>query len=102
MNKATIRTIRTYENTFRKRVAASNITSMYTTSFTRNTTVEKIEKALMFWIEDQIQNRVPIDMSDIINKTLWIYENIVKQLPCSSSTEKAKSFGKSWLGTAQN
>ena len=56
MNESTIRTIRTNENTIRKIVAAWNTTSMGTTSYTRNIAVEKMEKALMLWIEDQTQN----------------------------------------------
>ena len=36
MNKATIRTIRTNENTIRKSVAAGNTTSMGRTSYTKN------------------------------------------------------------------
>ena len=44
MNEATIRTIRTYENTIRKSVAAGNTTSMGTTSYTRNIAMEKRRK----------------------------------------------------------
>ena len=92
MNEATIRTIRTNENTIRKSVAAGNTTSMGTTSYTRNIAMEKMEKALMLWIEDQTQKRVPIDTSAITNKALRIYEKIVEQLPSSSSTEKKPIF----------
>lgn len=92
MNKATIRTIRTNENTIRKSVAAGNTTSMGTTSYTRNIAMEKMEKALMLWIEDQTQKRVPINTSAITNKALRIYEKIVEQLPSSSSTEKKPNF----------
>lgn len=92
MNEATIRTIRINENTIRKSVAAGNTTSMGTTSYTRNIAMEKMEKALMLWIEDQTQKRVPIDTSAITNKALRIYEKIVEQLPSSSSTEKKPNF----------
>ncbi|UYV83478.1 hypothetical protein LAZ67_23001151 [Cordylochernes scorpioides] len=92
MNEATIRTIRTNENTIRKSVAAGNTTSMGTTSYTRNIAMEKIEQALMLWIEDQTQKRVPIDTGAITNKALRIYEKIVEQLSSSSSTEKKPNF----------
>ena len=49
--------------------------------------MEKMEKALMLWIEDQTQKRVPIDTAAITNKALRIYEKIVEQLPSSSSTK---------------
>ena len=55
MNEATIRTIRTNENSIRKSVEAGNTTSIGTTSYTRNIAMEKMEKALMLWIEDQTQ-----------------------------------------------
>ncbi|UYV66924.1 hypothetical protein LAZ67_4003355 [Cordylochernes scorpioides] len=92
MNEATIRTIRTNENTIRKSVAAGNTTSMGTTSYTRNIAMEKMEQALMLWIEDQAQKRVPIDTGAITNKALRIYEKIVEQLPSFSSTEKKPNF----------
>ncbi|UYV74851.1 hypothetical protein LAZ67_12001314 [Cordylochernes scorpioides] len=44
MNEATIRTIRTNENTIRKSVAAGITTSMGTTSYTRNIAMEKMEQ----------------------------------------------------------
>ncbi|UYV68170.1 hypothetical protein LAZ67_5003239 [Cordylochernes scorpioides] len=74
MNEATIRTIRTNENTIRKSVAAGNTTSMGTTSYTRNIAMEKMEQALMLWLEEQTQKRVPIDTGAITNKALRIYE----------------------------
>ncbi|UYV79879.1 hypothetical protein LAZ67_18000960 [Cordylochernes scorpioides] len=46
MNEATIRTIRTNENTIRKSVAAGNTTGMGTTSYTRNIAMEKMEQTL--------------------------------------------------------
>ena len=49
-------------------------------------------KALMLWIEDQTQKRVPIDAGAITNKALQIYEKIVEQLPSSSSTEKKRNL----------
>ncbi|UYV79244.1 hypothetical protein LAZ67_17001721 [Cordylochernes scorpioides] len=60
MNEATIRTIRTNENTIRKSVAAGNTTCMGTTSYTRNIAMEKMEQALMLWIEDQTQKEYPL------------------------------------------
>ncbi|UYV76545.1 hypothetical protein LAZ67_14001088 [Cordylochernes scorpioides] len=93
VNEATIKTIRTNENTIRKSVAAGNTTSMGTTSYTRNIAMEKMEQALMLWIVDQTQKkRVPIDTGAITNKALPIYEKIVEQLPSSSSTEKKPIF----------
>ncbi|UYV72509.1 hypothetical protein LAZ67_9003463 [Cordylochernes scorpioides] len=121
MNEATIRTIRTSENTIRKSVAAGNTTSMGTTSYSRNIAMEKMEQALMLWIEDQTLKRVPIDTGGpgknvhfierfvrqtfirvkpgrsrvrplVTNKALRIYEKIVEQLPSSSSNEKKPNF----------
>ena len=97
MNEATMRTIRTNENTIRENVDAGNTTSMGTTSYTRNIAMEKMKKALMLWIEDHTQKRVPIDMAAITNKALRIYEKIVDQLPSSSAIEKKSLQEKSWL-----
>ncbi|UYV72547.1 hypothetical protein LAZ67_9003643 [Cordylochernes scorpioides] len=101
MNEATIRTIRTNKNTIRKSVAAGNTTSMGTTSYTRNIAMEKMEQALMLWIEDQKQKRVLIDTGALTNKALRIYEKIVEQLPSSSSTEKKPIFWQVMADAAQ-
>ncbi|UYV69405.1 hypothetical protein LAZ67_6003482 [Cordylochernes scorpioides] len=90
MNEATIRTIRTNENTIRKSVAAGNTTSMGTTSYTRNIAMEKMEQALILWIEDQTQKRVPIDTGAITNKALRIYEK--KCEPASDDVDAAQEY----------
>ncbi|XP_067135124.1 tigger transposable element-derived protein 1-like [Centruroides vittatus] len=87
-NLATIRTIRKNENSIRKSVAAGTSTSTSTTSYVRDIAMENMEKALMIWIEDQTQKRMPIDANAVTNKALRIYEKIKEQLPSSSLSEK--------------
>ena len=56
---------------------------MGSSSYTRNIAMKKMEKALMLWIEDQTQKRVPSDTAAITNKALQIYGKILEQLPSS-------------------
>lgn len=86
MNEATIRTIRKNEDSIRKSVAAGSSTS--TVSYVRDAAIENMEKALMIWLEDTTQKRIPIDTNIITNKALKIYEKIKNQLPSTSSAEK--------------
>lgn len=72
MNEATIRTIRKNKSSIRKSVAAGTGTSKSTTSYVRDISIENTEKALMLWIEDQTQKRIPIDTNAITNKALRI------------------------------
>lgn len=95
MNEATIRTIRKNEDSIRKSVAAGTCTSMSTISYVRDVTMENMEKALVIWIEDQTQKRIPIDTSVITNKALKIYETLKNQSPSTSSDEKKVSFSAS-------
>ncbi|GFT89640.1 hypothetical protein NPIL_29021 [Nephila pilipes] len=53
MNEATIRTIRKNEDSIRKSVASGLQTSMSTTSCVRNVAMERMEKALMIWLEQR-------------------------------------------------
>ena len=85
MNEATIRTIKKNEDTIRKSVAAGISTSMTTTSHVRNVPMENMEKALMIWLEDQNQKRIPIDINSIKNKALKICEKIQIHLPSTSA-----------------
>lgn len=54
-----------------------------------------MEKALIIWLEDQTQKRIPIDTNIITNKALKIYEKIKSELPSSSTTETKMSFSAS-------
>ncbi|KAG7202116.1 hypothetical protein KM043_004784 [Ampulex compressa] len=95
MNEATIRTIRKNEDSIRKSGAAGSSTSMSTTTYVRDVAMENMEKALMIWLEDTTQKRIPIDTNTITNKALKIYEKIKNQLPSTSSAEKNVFFSAS-------
>ena len=49
--------------------------------------MENMEKALMIWLEDQNQKRIPIDTNVIKNKALKIYEKIQNRLPSTSANK---------------
>lgn len=91
IHEATIRTIRKSEDSIRKSVAAGTKASMSTTSYVRNIQMENMEKALMIWIEDQTQKRIPIDTNAITNKAIQIFEKLNDQLP-STSTSIQQAF----------
>ncbi|XP_046808186.1 tigger transposable element-derived protein 1-like [Lucilia cuprina] len=56
-----------------------------------------MEKALMIWIEDQNQMRIPIDSNAVTNKALKIYEKLNNELPSTSSSAKSFTASHGWF-----
>ncbi|GFT02826.1 tigger transposable element-derived protein 1 [Nephila pilipes] len=97
MNEAIIRTIRKNEDSIRRSVASGLQTSLSTTSFVRNVAMERMEKALMIWLEDMNQKRIPIDTNIITNKAIKIYEKIDCQLPSTSVNKVPFNASHGWF-----
>jgi len=81
LNESTIRTIKKNEDTIRKSVIAGTNISAHTASYTRDVVKEKMEKALILWIEDCSQKRIPVDGSNIRQMALKMYKQINEMQP---------------------
>lgn len=66
---------------------------MITASYVKDVAMQNMEMALMIWLKYQIQKRIPIDINNITNKALMIYEKNYESV--TSSVEKKLSFSAS-------
>ena len=100
MNESTVRTIKKNEEATRKSVMSGSQVSSNFSSYTRDVAIEMMEKALMMWIEDHTQKRIPIDSISIKHKAVRLYNTIKENDKSASSTnEKTCNFtaSKGWF-----
>lgn len=76
LNEATIRTIKKNEIAIRQSVISGTKLSAKSTSYSRDAVKEKMERALIIWIEDNAQKRIPIDGNSIKQQALRFYQMI--------------------------
>jgi hypothetical protein len=60
LNKATVRTIKKNQDRIRSSVAAGTAAGSKKACYAREVVLEMMEKALVIWIEDNVQQRIPI------------------------------------------
>nr|XP_022910254.1 tigger transposable element-derived protein 1-like [Onthophagus taurus] len=91
LRESTVRTIKKNEDAIRKSVIAGTKLSAHTTSYTRDIVKQKMEKALVIWMEDMSQKRIPVDGNNIKQMALKIY-NQIKEAEPQTSGEKRRKF----------
>lgn len=96
LNESSVRTIRQNKDKIRKSIASSVPSCAKTVSYTRSAVLEKTEKALVMWIEDQTQKKVPLSSAIIREKSTRLHDRFLQETPTSSS---ATSFNasKGWF-----
>ncbi|GBL86580.1 Tigger transposable element-derived protein 1 [Araneus ventricosus] len=97
LNEATVRTIKKNEEKIRASVAAGCSESLKRTSHVRDTTLELMEKALIHWVEENIQKKIPIEGDAIRQKAVEIFNNIKAKQPATSNQATEFSGSKGWL-----
>ncbi|XP_054745872.1 tigger transposable element-derived protein 1-like [Anastrepha obliqua] len=99
IHEATIRTIKKNETAIRKSVCSGTKISAKSSSYIRDVVKEKMEKALVMWIEDKSQKRIPVDGIAIKQTALRIYKRIKEVEPGTSSQSKQPEFSAStgWM-----
>lgn len=100
LNEATIRTIRKNEDSIRQSIISGSALSCKTSSYSRNPILEKTEKHLVFWIEDLIKKKIPVDGPIIKEKALRLFNRIQESEPSTShQVTKTVAFNASdgWL-----
>ncbi|XP_030385600.1 tigger transposable element-derived protein 1-like [Scaptodrosophila lebanonensis] len=102
LNEATVRTIKKNETSIRESVISGTKLSAKSSSYTRDATKVKMEKALMLWLEDNAQKRIPVDGNNIKQQALRFYKMIKDEQPSTSTQptpEKTYLFSAStgWL-----
>ncbi|KAK9745528.1 Tc5 transposase DNA-binding domain [Popillia japonica] len=76
MDESSIRTIRKHQQKIRASIIASASASTKTTSYSGNEAIEKMEKALVLWIETQTSKRISLDNVIIREKAKSLYHDI--------------------------
>jgi len=90
LNEATIRTIQKNENNIRSTVLVGSSISTKITARIRSVIIEKMERALMIWIEDCNDKNIPMGKNIIQKKAQRIYDNL--KITGQSSSEDQQSF----------
>jgi len=93
LNEATIRTIKQNEIAIRQSVISGTNLSVKSSSYTRDAVKEKMEKALIIWLEENAQKRIPVDGNNIKQQALRFYKMIKDEQPSTSTqTTAEKSY----------
>ncbi|CAM2112215.1 unnamed protein product [Caretta caretta] len=88
LNESTMHTVKRHEAKIRASVAASAPKSAKVSFYTHDSTIQKMEKALNIGIEDQTQNRVPLEGPVIREKSKRLCDHL-KQDAASTSGESS-------------
>lgn len=83
LNESTVRSMKKIEAKIRASVAG-NISSNAKIFYTRDTTMQKMEKALNLWIEDQVQKGISLDGPTIRDKAKRLYDQIKQEVILTS------------------
>lgn len=96
LGESTIRAIKKNEISIRKTVISGTKLSTKYSSYSRDTLIEKVEKAVVIWIEDLTKKKIPVSGYMITEKALKFYETIKDSEP---STSRPKDFAasKGWM-----
>ena len=98
MNESSIRKIKLNADKIKSSVACSTPLAAKTTKKLRNLVMEKTEKLLSFWIEDQNQKRMGLSSGIIRNKALSIFNHLRKEEPGSSNLGELQfNASKGWF-----
>lgn len=86
---STVRTIMQNAEKIKRSVQSTTPLSATKTSRTRNTMIEKMEKLLTYWIEDQNNRDMPLSQAVIMEKARGLFEELEKQNSDESSTSSS-------------
>uniref|UniRef100_UPI00358E3E0E tigger transposable element-derived protein 1-like n=1 Tax=Myxine glutinosa TaxID=7769 RepID=UPI00358E3E0E len=97
INESTVRSIKKNEVAIRASVAASIPKSAKVSFMSRDPKLEKMEKTLNLWIEDQTQKRVPLNGPVIREKAKRLYEHLMQTSGGEGSSTSSFLASKGWF-----
>lgn len=100
VNESTIRYIKKAEDKIRASVIAASPSSAKTSFVSRrDSLLEKMEKPLSMWVEDQVQQNAPLSGLGIRNQALCLYEHLKVESEGDNEVNSSTSFAasKGWL-----
>nr|XP_031830839.1 tigger transposable element-derived protein 1-like isoform X2 [Nomia melanderi] len=92
INESTVRTVKKRKENIKSSVASGTLTSSQCSSYTRNPVIENMEKALMIWMEDNIQKKIPMSSIMIREKAMHIFNRLREE---ASPIDKVDNFSAS-------
>ncbi|GFV97576.1 tigger transposable element-derived protein 1 [Trichonephila clavipes] len=98
LGESTVRAIKKNEAAIRKSVISGTKLSTKFASYTRDVLLERTERAIIIWIEEQVQ-RIPESGYLIQEKALQFYKSMKHSEPSTSTSQAGKEFSasKGWL-----
>ncbi|GFT82990.1 tigger transposable element-derived protein 1 [Trichonephila clavipes] len=99
LGESTVRAIKKNEATIRKSVILGTKLSTKFASYARDVLLERTERAIAIWIEEQVQRRIPVSGYLIQEKALQFYKSMKQSEPSTSPSQPGKEFSasKGWL-----
>ncbi|GFW99081.1 tigger transposable element-derived protein 1 [Trichonephila clavipes] len=99
LGESTVRAIKKNEAAIRKSVISGTKLSTKFASYTRDVLLERTERAIAIWIEEQVQRRIPVSGYVIQEKVLQFYKSMKQSESSTSTSQAGKEFSasKGWL-----
>ncbi|GFT62061.1 tigger transposable element-derived protein 1 [Trichonephila clavipes] len=99
LGESIVRAIKKNEAAIRKSVISGTKLSTNFASYTRDVLLERTERAIAIWIEEQVQRRIPVSGYLIQEKALQFYKSMKQSEPSTSTSQAGKEFSasKGWL-----
>ncbi|GFS71424.1 tigger transposable element-derived protein 1 [Trichonephila clavipes] len=99
LGESTVQAIKKNEATIRKSVISGRKLSTKFASYTRDVLLERTERAIAIWIEEQVQRRIPVSGYLIQEKALQFYNSMEQSEASTSTSQAGKEFSasKGWL-----
>ncbi|GFY18864.1 tigger transposable element-derived protein 1 [Trichonephila clavipes] len=99
LGESTVRAIKKNEAAIRKSVISGTKLSTKFASYTRDVLLERTERAIAIWIEEQVQRRIPVSGYLIQEKALQFYKSMKLSEPSTYTSQAGKEFSasKGWL-----
>ncbi|GFU80941.1 tigger transposable element-derived protein 1 [Trichonephila clavipes] len=88
LGESTVRAIKKNEAAIRKSATSGTKSSTKFASYTTDVLLERTERAIAIWIEEQVQRRIPVSGYLIQEKALQFYKSM-KQGECATADEGA-------------
>ncbi|GFV66238.1 uncharacterized protein TNCV_2631791 [Trichonephila clavipes] len=97
--ESTVRAIKKNEAAIIKSVISGTRLSIKFASYRRDVLLERTERAIAIWIEEQVQRKIPVNGYLIQEKALQFYKSMKQSEPSTSTSLAGKEFSvsKGWL-----
>ncbi|GFX19737.1 HTH CENPB-type domain-containing protein [Trichonephila clavipes] len=99
LGESTVRAIKKNEAAIRKSVISGTKLSTKFASYTGDALLERTERTIAIWIEEQVQRKIHVSGYLIQEKALQFYKSMKQSEPSTSTSQAGKEFSasKGWL-----